>query len=59
MAVARSGTSTENIPLPRWFTLFGDFLFLDGDDRERAGFDFLALRHAVRFTRVDFMIYLE
>ena len=59
IAVARSGTNTENIPLPRCCTLFDDFLFLDKDARTLLVFTLLDLRHADRFIRVDLMIYYE
>ena len=59
IAVARSGTSTENIPLPRCCTLFDDFFLLDKDARTLSVFTVLDLRHADRFIRVDLMIYYE
>ena len=57
IAVASSGTSTENIPLPRWCTLFDDFFFLDRDARTLLLFPLLDLRHDDRFIRVGVMIY--
>ena len=51
MAVAISGTSMENIPLPRWFTRLALFLL---DTRLRAGF--LVTARGTRFRTDRFML---